>query len=114
MNQSNLSALVDAIRSAGYHVSTTVMVSHCVLQDATAISNMLLFLRSFFFFLNKSLCLLPLYYNEISVCCSSSLFLLQVTENQKQIVITDGGEELSFDGSGGEQHIVYGDAEQVC
>jgi hypothetical protein len=29
-------------------------------------------------------------------------------------VITDGGEELSFDGTGGEQHIVYGDAEQVC
>ena len=63
---------------------------------------------------NKSLCLLPLFYNEISFCCSSSLFFLQVTENQKQIVITDGGEELSFDGSGGEQHIVYGDAEQVC
>jgi hypothetical protein len=37
-----------------------------------------------------------------------------VTENQKQIVITDGGEELSFDGTGGEHHIVYGDAEQVC
>ncbi|PNF39054.1 hypothetical protein B7P43_G04856 [Cryptotermes secundus] len=55
VNQSNLSALVDAIRSAGYHV----------------------------------------------------------TENQKQIVITDGGEELSFDGTGGEQHIVYGDAEQI-
>jgi hypothetical protein len=42
------------------------------------------------------------------------LISLQVTENQKQIVITDGGEELSFDGTGGEQHIVYGDAEQVC
>lgn len=67
-----------------------------------------------FFSFNKSLCLLLLYYNEIIFCSSSSLFFLQVTENQKQIVITDGGDELSFDGSGGEQHIVYGDAEQVC
>ena len=62
----------------------------------------------------RQLFLITLYYNEIGFCCSSSLFFLQVTENQKQIVITDGGEELSFEGSGGEQHIVYGDAEQVC
>ena len=27
VNQSNLSALVDAIRSAGYHVSTTVILT---------------------------------------------------------------------------------------
>jgi len=92
------------------------MVSDHVLHDTTEVSNMVFFFFFFllFIFLNKSLCLLPLYYNEIGFCSSSSLFFPQVTENQKQIVITDGGEELSFDGSGGEQHIVYGDAEQVC
>lgn len=55
MNQSNLSALVDAIRSAGYHVSTTVMVSHHVLHGTTEVSNMVFFFCSFFLFLT-SLC----------------------------------------------------------
>ncbi|PSN53060.1 hypothetical protein C0J52_03973 [Blattella germanica] len=55
VNQSNLSALVEVIRSAGFHV----------------------------------------------------------TENQKQIVITDGGEELAFGGNDADQDIEYSDAEHI-
>jgi hypothetical protein len=54
VNQSNLSALVDAIRSAGYHVSNVVMVTHYIFQDVTTLSGLSMSLSIYWEFVSTA------------------------------------------------------------